>query len=294
MPGATCAAHRSSPRQYRRYPLGAGRDRCRMPCNAESSCSPRHRNFSEKCRDCGRFGIHCQHQFAPNRACSRSTGHLRIIWTRRARVPSEASSMGCIAGGSLSFDLRGRRTRRPSQRAEPNNGHRSAAADVERISSCRGTPDGGRETLIGPGARWRAVLEKAHAPRMVVRDTRSYGLLLGRSLGPRYLHSWYRRRNAILSGLDTETSVGLSWSLLPTETTALLHIRVPRLVVLPGSRTLANSSGRPIARGFAACTPAQSVLGQIEGLSTESIENIQVPALLTSILQSEMNPGFVC
>ncbi len=142
----------------------------------------------------------------------------------------------------------------------------------------------GRETLIGPGARWRAVLEKAHAPRMVVRDTLSYGLLLGRSLGPRYLHSWYRRRNAILSGLDTETSAGLPWSLLRTETTALLHMHVPRLVVLPDSRTLANSSGRPIARGFAACTPAQPVLGQIEGLSTESIENIQVPALLTSIL----------
>ncbi|MHB1674477.1 MAG: DUF4135 domain-containing protein [Acidobacteriaceae bacterium] len=144
----------------------------------------------------------------------------------------------------------------------------------------------GRETLIGPGTRWRAVLEKAHAPRMVVRDTLTYGLLLGRSLEPRHLHSWYRRRSAILSGLDTETSVGLPWSLLRTEATALLHMHVPRMVVLPGSRTLANSSGRPIARGFTAYTPAQAVVRQIENLSAKNIEDVQVPALLSTILQS--------
>ncbi|MHB1935485.1 MAG: DUF4135 domain-containing protein [Acidobacteriaceae bacterium] len=154
------------------------------------------------------------------------------------------------------------------------SGYRHAAELLLRV----------RETLIGPGTRWRGVLETVHAPRMVVRDTLTYGLLLSRSLEPRYLRSWHRRRRAILSGLAA-ASVGRSpGSLLRMEARALLEMHVPRLVVLPGTRTMAAGSGRAVARGFAACTPAQSLLGQIEGLSTESIENIQVPALLASIL----------
>jgi lantibiotic modifying enzyme len=145
----------------------------------------------------------------------------------------------------------------------------------------------GRETLIGPGARWRAVLEKVHAPRMVIRDTLTYGILLSGSLAPRYLHSWYRRRSAILSGLHTDTSIGLPRSLLRTEASALLRMHVPRLVILPGSRTLANSSGRTIARGFTACTPAQAVVGQLERLSIENIESMHVFALLSAILNGK-------
>jgi hypothetical protein len=65
---------------------------------------------------------------------------------------------------------------------------------------------------------------------------------------------------------------------------AILQLHIPRLTILPGSRTLATGSGRPIARGFTASTPAQSVLESIETLSSESIDNLHVPALLAAIL----------
>lgn len=142
----------------------------------------------------------------------------------------------------------------------------------------------GRKTLLGPGAQWRVVLEKLHAPRIVVRDTLTYGLLMSRSLEPQYLHSSYRRRNAILSGLVPQPGQDLPQALLRTETNALLQLHIPRLTILPGSRTLATGSRRAIARGFTASAPAQTVLGQIERLSTDSIDNVHVPALLSTIL----------
>ncbi len=141
-----------------------------------------------------------------------------------------------------------------------------------------------RETLIGSGTRWLAVLEKVHAPRIVVRDTLMYGMLLSQSLEPRYLHSRHRRRQGILTGLDTGSIVRQPWSLLRSEARDLLEMHVPRLVILPGTRTLAASSGRRIARGYTACTPAQAVSRQIEGLSRESVENVHVPALISTVL----------
>ena len=141
-----------------------------------------------------------------------------------------------------------------------------------------------RETLIGSGTRWLAVLEKVHAPRFVVRDTLTYGMLLSQSLEPQYIRSRHRRRCTILSGLDTCSVVRQPWSLVRSEARDLLEMHVPRLVVLPGSRTLAAGSGRRIARRFTACTPAQAVIRQIEGLSRESIENVHVPALMSAIL----------
>ncbi len=140
-----------------------------------------------------------------------------------------------------------------------------------------------RATLIGSGTRWLAVLEKVHAPRFVVRDTLTYGMLLSQSLEPQYLRSRHRRQCAILSGLDACSVVRQPWSLVRSEARDLLEMHVPRLVVLPGSRTLAAGSGRRIASRFTACTPAQAVIRQIEELSHESIENVQAPALMSAI-----------
>jgi lantibiotic modifying enzyme len=140
-----------------------------------------------------------------------------------------------------------------------------------------------RETLIRSGTQWLAVLEKVHAPRIVVRDTLTYGILLSQSLEPQYLRSRHRRRCAILSGLDTCSVVRQPFSLVRSEVRDLLEMHVPRLVVLPGTRTLAASSARRIARRFTACTPAQAVIRQIEELSRESIENVHVPALMSAI-----------
>ena len=47
---------------------------------------------------------------------------------------------------------------------------------------------------------------------------------------------------------------------------------------------------RTLAHDFALSTPAHAVVAQIEALSTEGIENIQVPALLCAVLQAEMTP----
>jgi lantibiotic modifying enzyme len=141
-----------------------------------------------------------------------------------------------------------------------------------------------RITLLAPGSQWRSVLEKLHAPRIVLRDTLTYGWLLSRSLEPQYLRSFYRRRNVILAELQSHSGQNLPSALLRAERNAILQLHIPRLTILPGSRTLATGPGRVIARRFTASTPAQSVLESIETLSTESIDNLHVPALLSTIL----------
>lgn len=141
-----------------------------------------------------------------------------------------------------------------------------------------------RTTLLAPGSQWRSVLEKLHAPRIVIRDTLTYGWLLCRSLEPQYLRSFCRRRNVILAELQSHSGQNLPSALLRAERNAILQLHIPRLTILPGSRTLATGAGRPIARCFTASTPAQSVLESIERLSTESIDNLHVPALLAAVL----------
>jgi lantibiotic modifying enzyme len=141
-----------------------------------------------------------------------------------------------------------------------------------------------RKTLLAPGSQWRSVLENHHAPRIVLRDTLTYGLLLSRSLEPQYLASANRRRNAILAELQSSASGPLPSAAVRAELRSILQLHIPRLTILPGSRTLATGSGRAIARRCSASTPAQSVLESIETLSSESLETLHVPALLAAIL----------
>jgi lantibiotic modifying enzyme len=119
---------------------------------------------------------------------------------------------------------------------------------------------------------------------MVIRDTLTYGWVMSRSLEPRFLRSFYRRRNDILSALQPHAGRDLPAALLRTELGAILQLHIPRLTILAGSRTLATGTGHAIARRFAALSPADAVLQSIESLSPESIDNIHVPALLSSIL----------
>ncbi len=153
------------------------------------------------------------------------------------------------------------------------NGYRHAAELLIRA----------RKTLLAPGSRWRAALEKMHAPRLVLRDTLTYGCLLSRSLEAHYLRSAYRRRNSILAELQSHNSHNLLPAGLRAELSAILHLHVPRLTILPGSRTLATGSGRAVARRFTASTPAQSVFESIETLSAESMDNVHIPALLAAL-----------
>ncbi len=140
-----------------------------------------------------------------------------------------------------------------------------------------------RATLLAPGSQWRSVLEKQHAPRIVLRDTLTYGCLISRSLEPQYLRSLYQRRSIILAELQPGISQNLPAAVLRAELSAILQLHVPRLTILPGSRTLATGSGRALARRFTASTPAQTVVESIETLSSESMDSIHVPALLAAI-----------
>ena len=140
-----------------------------------------------------------------------------------------------------------------------------------------------RKTLLAPGSQWRAVLEKHHAPRIVLRDTLAYGCLLSQSLEPQNLRSFYRRRNSILAELQSGAGGTLRPAVVRAELSAILQLHVPCFTILPGSRTLATGSGRALARRYTASTAAQSVFESIETLSPESIDNVHIPALLAAI-----------
>ena len=140
-----------------------------------------------------------------------------------------------------------------------------------------------RKTLLAPGSQWRAVLEKHHAPRIVLRETLTYGCLLSQSLEPQNLRSFYRRRNSILAELQSGAGGTLRPAVVRAELSAILQLHVPRFTILPGSRTLATGSGRALARRFTASTAAQSVFESIETLSPESMDNVHIPALLAAI-----------
>ena len=143
-----------------------------------------------------------------------------------------------------------------------------------------------RKVLTSPGSRWRSVLERCHAPRIVVRDTLGYSLLLSRSLEPRYLLAGDQRRSDLRRVLGTNAPAAFPKALVRAELNALLRLHVPRLIALPGTRTLASGSGRPLVRNFARCTPAEEVILRMEALTAEKLETVHIPALLLAMLRS--------
>lgn len=155
-------------------------------------------------------------------------------------------------------------------------GYREAANALLRV----------RRALVAPGARWRCVLEHGHAPRIVVRDTLTYGLLLSESLDPGRLGAGYSRRVTLLRALEQDGPGGGAASIQRVELGTLLQLHVPRLVMLPGTRTLASHSGRSLARNFARCTPGEEVVHRMEELTAERVEAVQVPALLLALLRA--------
>lgn len=142
-----------------------------------------------------------------------------------------------------------------------------------------------RRSLISPGSRWRWVLEREHAPRIVVRDTLRYSLLLSRSLEPRYLCAGGQRQSDLRRVLEVDTPTAFPKALLRAEVHALQRLHIPRLIALPGTRTLASGSRRPLVRNFASCTAAEEVLRRMEELSAERLEAVHVPALLLAMLR---------
>jgi lantibiotic modifying enzyme len=142
-----------------------------------------------------------------------------------------------------------------------------------------------RKSLLARDSSWLATLQKFHAPRVVLRDTLTYALLLTQSLHPTCLCSVTRRRAILLHALRQVSPQGFPQSVLRAELQALFHLHVPRLTLLPGSRTLASASGRPLASGFAAVSPASQIIGAIQSLTLSSLESTLIPALLLALLR---------
>jgi lantibiotic modifying enzyme len=155
-------------------------------------------------------------------------------------------------------------------------GYRHAADVLLRI----------RGALMASGSEWHSVLQRHHAPRIVVRDTLHYGLLLSRSLDPACLRSTCQRRHTLGSSLRENAPANFPTTLLRAELHSLLQLQVPRFLIPPGTRTLAGNSGRPLARNLARCAPAEEVTRRMEELSTENLETVHAPALLLAMLRA--------
>ena len=156
------------------------------------------------------------------------------------------------------------------------SGYREAASALMRC----------RETLLTPGSAWLSVLN-VHAPRIVLRDTLTYGLLLSRSLQPDALRSARRRATLVRDALQEAGTARLPASVLRTEQRTLLHLHIPRFTALPGTRKLATSAGRPLAARFHASTPAETVLSKLAALTPATLESVHIPALLLAVLGRE-------
>lgn len=147
-----------------------------------------------------------------------------------------------------------------------------------------------RKTLLAPASPWLKTLQNTHAPRIILRDTLTYGLLLSQSLSPSLLLSHHRRRLALQQALLQQTRQALPPAILRAELRSLLLLQIPRLTLLPGSRTLAAGSGHPLAVRFSARTAAQEILRTMEALTLDNLESVRIPTLIATLLQATIPP----
>lgn len=141
-----------------------------------------------------------------------------------------------------------------------------------------------RRVLLAQESSWRHFLVSGHAPRIVLRNTLTYALLLSQSLDPVHLRSSQRRHNFLRNMIRQIQGPRLPAAVLRAELRALMHLHFPRLVLLPGTRTLASASGTPLAHQFLKCPPAQEVIARLNDLSSENIETVHIPALISALL----------
>lgn len=141
-----------------------------------------------------------------------------------------------------------------------------------------------RDGVLLSGSAWRQMLEHLHAPRIILRDTLVYGLLLSESLQPERLQSEQRRRIALRNSLRACGGGAFPHAVARVELRNLLNLHFPRFTALPNSRSLAGSSGRPLARRFLACSPQEAVLRGIAELSNKRLDEVLIPALLLALL----------
>lgn len=153
-------------------------------------------------------------------------------------------------------------------------GYREAATALMRC----------RESLTASSSEWRRTLEHLHAPRIILRNTLTYGILLSRSLQPKQLQFAQRRQYELRNALQESCTQTFPNAVLRTEVRTLLHLHIPRFIALPGSRTLASNSGRALVPRFLSCSPADAVLRKIGELTTDQLSEALIPGLLLVVL----------
>ncbi len=153
------------------------------------------------------------------------------------------------------------------------SGYREAATALMR---CRGS-------FVAPGSAWLWTLEQEHAPRIVLRDTLTYSILLSRSLQPMLLQRAQLRKTTIESALQDIRSRAFPQAILRTEARALLSLHIPRFSARPDSRTLASNSGRALVPRFLSCSPAEAVLRKMGELSEDHLNEELIPGLLLTV-----------
>jgi lantibiotic modifying enzyme len=141
-----------------------------------------------------------------------------------------------------------------------------------------------RHALLAQESSWRRLLVRSHAPRVVLRVSLAYAVMLSKSLDPVHLRSSQQRRYALRNMLRQPPTTILPASVLRAELHSMLHLHFPRLVLLPCSRTLANTSGTPLDRQFIRVPPAIEVIDRINHLSPQNIETMHIPALINAFL----------
>ena len=140
-----------------------------------------------------------------------------------------------------------------------------------------------RESLVAPGSAWRWALEHQHDPRIILRDTLSYGILISRSLQPKQLQGAQRREAILRGALRDRSYPTFPQAILRAEARSLLRLHIPRFVARANSRTLVSNSGRALVRQFLSCSPAEAVLHKIGEPTPSRLSEIQIPALLTAV-----------
>ncbi len=132
-----------------------------------------------------------------------------------------------------------------------------------------------RSDLLAPGG-WVERLGAFHAPRVVLRSTLTYGVLMSRLLlddrGP-----GGDRRERLRRWLEEEASapgagLGRQPGVLDAEVEALLRIRVPRFHLAAGRCDLRSEVGRVVARGVGSATPGELVGERLRSIPSSNMD----------------------
>ncbi len=150
-----------------------------------------------------------------------------------------------------------------------------------------------RHDLLGRGG-WVDRLDQLHCPRVVLRDTLSYGSLISRSLVSGVIGSEESRR-AELQRMLLETPCALqireNAELLDAEVDALLRLCVPRLHVPSETREVASDEGRVLAREAVPCTPALGVQRRLEAMCLGNFEHDATSSLSAILFRARAAEG---